>query len=323
MNPDRAYHEIVSGVRVTRQSITVSKSYILSNFNNSSTKMLRRMLEHFEAQQPEKIVLHESIDPFPQIKQVANSLSWQLAFAEAIWGLIGASILIPIRKEYVELEIHQSWTTVVPGSSGRSSGWNFEEFRTVFPSGLRVAPSVEFEGKEYLSDADLYLHHLNIPSIDSQVERALREAVSCFRHELYLPSLAMLGLASEGAWIELGLALLSSCTMISGITKTTRQNKRGILKESYTSIKKKIELVVELYSRKDVFDRVMKESGFGHRDLLQVLNWSTVIRDARNGIHYGAAPSTPNNYEKVATLLLGAAQNFQIIYAIKAAATKF
>jgi hypothetical protein len=48
--------------------------------------------------------------------------------------------------------------------------------------------------------------------------------------------------------------------------------------------------------------------------------WSDAVRDSRNTIHFGVAPTTPNTYEKVAALLLGAVPNVRVLYQVKNAA---
>ncbi|HUU08301.1 MAG TPA: hypothetical protein VMW61_02130, partial [Dehalococcoidales bacterium] len=65
---------------------------------------------------------------------------------------------------------------------------------------------------------------------------------------------------------------------------------------------------------------VAKQSGFNQRYLKEVLNWSNVVRDSRNAVHYGADPATQNTYEKVAALLLGAVPNLRTLYTIRQAA---
>jgi len=282
--------------------------------------MLTRLLEHQEVHIPEKIVLHETVDIEPQIKSVVNGIVWRLSFAEALWGLVGAGMVLPLQNDIIELKHRQEWTTVVPGGGGHSSGWRFDEFLIAVPARVRLAPSLLYESVQSLSDADLFLNDLDIPDIHREVEDALRQAVECFRHELYLPSLAMLGLASEGAWIELGLSLVNACTDSPGLTTEIREKRRVKLTDSYTSILQKLELVADLYSRKDVYNDVATKSGFNHRSLKEVLNWSNVVRDARNAVHYRSEAASSNTYEKVAALLLGANQNLRIIYAIRRAA---
>ena len=69
-----------------------------------------------------------------------------------------------------------------------------------------------------------------------------------------------------------------------------------------------------------MFGNLYKSSGCRPTNLNSVALWADVVRDSRNAIHYGTEPSSPNNYEKVAVLLLGASQNLRILYAILKAA---
>jgi hypothetical protein len=328
VNEQEAREGILSGVRVHRQFVAIAKSFIVSCLPRSCTEipkqdslqLLKHMLEHLGVQTPQQIIIHRTVDIEPQLKQVAQLLSWQLAFAEALWGLIGAGLLLPAGSETVPLKVGQAWTTVVPGSGGHSSGWSFEEAGAAVPRWVQIAPSYVEQPLQPLSDADLFIKELDAPNMPSEIEEALRESVRCFQHELYLPSLALLGLASEGSWIELGLSLLKACPGKPGLTSDTRRKKRSELTDHYTSVLKKMEIVAELYGRRDVYREVAARSGYSHRSLAEVLNWSNVLRDARNAIHYGTRPASPNTYEKVAALLLGAAQNLRIIYSIVGAA---
>jgi hypothetical protein len=130
----------------------------------------------------------------------------------------------------------------------------------------------------------------------------------------------MLGTASEGAWIELGLSLIKVASTSTALSKDALDKITEELKSPYTSVLQKLEAIAKLYERKDIFSEVMKQSGYNHRHLAQVLNWSNVIRDARNAIHYGAGAASENTYEKVAALLLGVPLNLRILYSIRRAA---
>ena len=50
--------------------------------------------------------------------------------------------------------------------------------------------------------------------------------------------------------------------------------------------------------------------------LRQVAIWADQVRESRNILHYQIEPVLPNTYEKVATLLLGAAPYLKVIYAV-------
>jgi hypothetical protein len=316
MDKQQATDEIVSRVNVSRQDVVFAKSFILKNFDEKPDEMLRRMLEHLEIQQPETLNLNESV-ALSQIGAAASTFSWKLAFAEALWGLVGSGLVLPMSSNVMRIRIDQGYSS---GGTRYRGGLTLDEFLIKVPNRVRMAPSRIFSPLQPLSDADLFISDLDIQDIHPEIEAALRDAVRCFRNELYLPSLAMLGLASEGAWIELGLALLDSCKDKRGLIEKTREKKREELNNRDISVVRKLEAVAKLYERKDIFGDVVKRSGFNHRALAQVLNWSNVVRDARNAIHYGTEPAVPNNYEKVAALLLGASQNLRIIYAIMMAA---
>jgi hypothetical protein len=319
MNEQKIRQQIISLVVVTRQDIAIAKTFILNHFSPESSKLMRRFLEHVQAQSPDQFVVHESVDAEPQIRQVASFLSWRLAFSEALWGLIGQALIFPARSSFYEDEVYQQWTTVVRNSGGQSAGWRFDEYRVALPSTISLAPSLQGNKPSPLSDGDLYLTELGIPDLPSDVEDALRQAVLCFRQELYLPAVAMVGLASEGSWIELGLALLQANPTDGRLTPEKRQQTREQLTSPFTSILRKMEMIVDLYKRQDIYANVASKS-HKPQDLGIVLNWSNIVRDSRNALHYGTDPSSRNTYEKVAALLLGANQNLKVIYSVRRAA---
>jgi len=311
---------IQSRVDVTRQHIVLAKAYILKNFQDSPSSMLQGFVRDFHAQKPDKVVLHPSVDLEPQVAQAANAIAWRLAFAEAIWSLIGAGVLIPAHSNLDAIDVNQEYTTIVPGSSGTSGGWRFAQYEIAVPTRLRIAPSLMNRLPQPLTDPDLYLSDFEIPGLQAEVKQALRQAALCFRYELNIPCLAMLAKASEGAWIETGLSLLTVDPNNAALTPARRQKTREMLNSQYSSIIQKMDGILELYDKQDLFGQVAKRSGFNQRHLREVLNWSNVVRDSRNAVHYGADPATQNTYEKVAALLLGAVPNIRILYAIRQAA---
>ena len=150
------------------------------------------------------------------------------------------------------------------------------------------------------------------------VKEALLEAVSCFRHELYTASVVMLGKASEEAWIDVGVALYEA---LSGAQTT----KIEALTSPQTSIYKALRTVAKVYEEHSALEDVRRDSGVksrGLKNLNDVLMWSDVVRDSRNVVHAGNSPSTPNTYEKVAALLLGAVPRMRELYRVLDAAQK-
>ena len=320
MNQSEAYQLITSQIIVTRQHIVIAKSHILKNFDASTSHMLKKLLIDLEAQKPLKVVLHPSVPIEPQIAQVAKAIIWELAFGEAIWSLIGLGILIPARSGLDTIDVNQEWTTIVPGGGGTTAGWNFEEHEISIPGNVRLAPSVVNQPPQPLSDPDLYLSDFEIAGLHAEVAESLRQAALCFRYELYLPCLAMLTKAAEGSWIEMGISLLKVDSENPSLNSEKRGKISEMLNSEYASMVQKMDTIVQLYDKQDIFKDVMKKSGANLRYLRGVLNWSNVVRGSRNAVHYGADPATQNTYEKVAALLLGAVPNLRILYAIRQAA---
>ena len=171
-----------------------------------------------------------------------------------------------------------------------------------------------------LSNGDLFLAELGIPNLGAEVSTALTDAVKCFRSDLYLPSLAMLGMALEGSWIELGTSLLDYAEAASMISEKKSSAVREKVLSRYVSVPAKIDEVAKLYERADVFEEVIRSSNYKAQALQEIVTWSNVVRDSRNAIHYGTNAAVENNYEKVAMLLLGCKQYLRIIFRIKGAA---
>ena len=320
MNQDEAKQLLTSQINVTRQHVVIAKAYIVVNFDEEPLKILSRLIRDMEAGKPEKIIFHPSVPLEPQINQASKNVTWQLAFAEAIWSLIHNGILIPTVSHTQTSQADQTWTTVGPSGGGTTGGWRFEEHEIPVPSKVRLAPSIENNLPQPLSDPDLYLLDFEIPDLHTEVEEALKQAALCFRHELNIPCLAMLAKASEGAWIEMGRSLTRFCESTKCLSATKLLKMQETLDSEYASVIKKMDAIVQLYDQQDIFSEVAKKSGCNHRYLKSVLIWSNVVRDSRNAVHYGADPATQNTYEKVATLLLGAVPNIRVLYSIHRAA---
>jgi hypothetical protein len=95
------------------------------------------------------------------------------------------------------------------------------------PRDVILAPSRVSSRDEILADGDLYLHSLSIPNLHPAAADYLQQAIKCFRHELYLPAVAMLGSASEVAWTALGeslIAYVDTLGVATAISKAKRDD---------------------------------------------------------------------------------------------------
>lgn len=313
MKESEALQSIENQINVTPQKVTIAKSYILQHFKENTSEMIREFLLSVEAKMPLEIVIHQSVDTVGMIKKAAEAISWTLSYCEAIWGLISANLLIPASDQSRNHLQHLPWTTVVPGQGGMSSGWDLQHLSVPIPTSVMLPRSRHSKENQPLSDPDLFLHNISIPNLQKDIEDSLREAVLCFRQELYLACLAMLGRASEGAWIELGLKLVKSV-----VTKEPKNaNKvKDKLEDPFVGIGKKIMEILKLYERKDILGHIHEKSGVSIQDLRNAVIWSDQVRESRNSIHYGVKPSMPNSYEKVAAILIGAVPHIRLLYRV-------
>lgn len=319
MNDDEAKRYIGEHVKVARLHVTIAKAFILKNFHPTTSELISRFLQSVDAKMPQKLVLHPSVDPIPTLDGVVSAISWQLAACEAIWGLIANAAVFPASTGMCGGFGTLEWTTVVPGSGGSSSGFSLGDFSIQVPDRLALPKSLNPGGDLPLTDPDLYLKELNLPGLLPAIEMALREAVRCIRHELYLACLAMLGRASEAAWIETGLALASAVPAGSPIDGIKMSDQ---LQDPFLGIGKKIKIALDMYSRQDIFGDISRASGVKLQDLRNCVVWADCVRESRNSIHYGAEPAMSNSYEKVATLLIGAVPHIRLLAALTQAARK-
>jgi hypothetical protein len=321
MNNEEALKIINEKIVVTKQYVTIAKANILESIKivMDSNILINQVLKKLDKQMPEKIILNPAIDPIPYLNQAADSISWRAAISEAIWQLIHENYLIPTTSDLCNNSLSLEWTTGYQNSGGTSSGWSFNEFFIRVPTRLRRPLSHNSNSPEFLVSPDLYLHNLSIPNIHPEVAASLQEAVKCFRQELFTSSITMLGRASEGAWIELGSALFS--ILPPNELKQVTKPKNDFDNPAF-GVGKKIEIVVSLFSRQDLFLIIAEESGVTLSDLRQSANWSTTLQDARNIIHFGNTPAIPTTYEKVAVFLLGAVPHLRVLYNIISSANK-
>ncbi|WHX41194.1 hypothetical protein QNH36_03235 [Mesobacillus sp. AQ2] len=270
---------------------------------------------------PDFINVNFSVFDEKDIYKVSNYISYSIAYSEAVLELIHSNYLIAYDEYLYHPDYTIRWTSVVGNSGGTTSSWNFTHLKTQIPR--KVKKALSFRNQNFiLFDPDLYITELNISNAHTEVLEALRDTIDCFRKELYSPSLTMLGKVVEGAWIEMGISLANLA-----IKQNIDKEKNEILIEYLTGpdgFAKKVEKIVNLYSshHKDWFLTVRKNSGIQINHLLEIKVWTDVVREARNAIHFGAAPSTPNTFEKAAILLLAASKNLQTLYKVKLEADK-
>ncbi len=309
MQPDEAARIIAENVSVTRQKIALMKRLVMDHTTFDGA------LKALNITRPLQVVLHPDVDPMPSLKRSSDWISYSLAGCEAVWELVHSGVLVQLSSSLQTFNAAIGWTTVHGTSGGMSAGWQFGQFESAFPS--RFIRSWVSDRNQLLADADLYLQRLSLPNLHPDIEGALRDAVRCFRAELFTPALVMLRKASEGAWIELGVAL----SKFAGPTDVKLAKWADALVGQDIGFAKKLREIVNFYeTRQQLFKPLGQQIGVALDDVRTAMLWSDTLRGARNAIHHRVSPTTDATYETVATLLLAAVPHLQTIYGLYSAA---
>jgi hypothetical protein len=310
MTSDEARRFVVDNVVVRRQHLMLMKGLLLEHYNDDPTVMLDAAIKRIGASNPSDVVLHPTVDPVPVLRQFAEWISWQIAGYEALWGLVHSNVLLTVTAGMTTLHPSIQWTTVVPGSGGERGGWDFPEFKISIPNWLTRSRASTVP--QVLCDPDLFLQELNIPDLHSEVADALREAVFCFGAELHTAAIVMLGKASEGTWIEMGLALASK---LSDEEADKRQKLRQEWSGPDVGFAKKMRDIMKFYeSRQGMFKHVGTAANVRLDDLRMAMIWSDSLRDARNLVHHNVATNINPTFEMVSTLFLAALTNLKALH---------
>lgn len=309
MEPEGTKGLVESAVAVDRMKIAAAKEYICANLRESVPNLIEGFLHQRELPEPPQVVINPSVDLAPQVRTAAEYVGWRLAACEAVWGLINSGILVPKSSSLYEPPMVVPWTTVVGNSGGMSSSWHFQTCPV--PNFVVLSPSAAYAGVGPLSDSDLYLRDVGVPDMHPEVAESLETAVRCFRGELYLPALAMLARAIEGAWLEFGRALVDATPKQAGKDGESFARTMG---EEEISLGKLIAAVRAYYERKDLWRDVWARSGITGAHIAGAAVWSDHVRVRRNVIHYDSAERYEYTYETVGTLLLAATQHMRAVY---------
>lgn len=314
MTPEAARDAIRAKIQVTPSLIAQAKQMILTSGGGRSDALVRDF-ERSIAVLPQPVVVHPTVDMEGMIRDAAAALSARLAAVEAVAMLMAEGLVVMASAGHQEISFSVQYTTVVPGSSGESSAWRFDELRYCVPAEIAISPSYRFGGSLMLGDADVFLRSLDVADMDPLVQEALREAVSCFRRDLFTPSLVMLAKAIEGAWTELGLALADA---LDSLDPRSAGRLRSDLRNERFSLAKRIDDVASMYRRRDLLKEV--ESEVSCAELDRVVTWSHQVRRSRNVVHFGVAATVPNSFESVSVLMLAAVDHLRTLYRARAAA---
>ena len=294
------------------------KGLLLKHFNTSTQRMIHDAVREIGFERPGGVILRIGSEHKQTLENLGDYFSWTLCAIEAVWGLIHAGILMPMSSQTlttIPTTIQITWDR---GGSGYSGGENFNNFGGVpfFPETV-TKTRCRAEGC-ILADPDLYLENLRPYIPHPEAAEVLQEAVRCFRSELYMASVVMLGKASEGIWIELGSALIGA---LPKVEQSRLASFRSSLDSVNVGFAKKLRDIIKHYESKQTeYALIAKDACVLLEDVRLAAQWSETVRDSRNVVHYGKQPKISNNYENVATLLLSGSNHLRNLVALYNAA---
>jgi hypothetical protein len=309
---------VASRISVTSQKIAVAKGLLLKHYQPHAEGMMQSALRELGIRRPERVVVKIEGESAEEVDALGDYFSWSLCAVEALWGLIHSGIMFPAAGAMSEI----STTAQVFHVSSGSSGGGGEDFSAViripaFPT--TVLKSRSETAGFLLTDPDLFLDALQPHVPTGDLAEALREAIRCFRHDLYMASAVMLGKASEGIWIELGKAL------IDALPKPEQTGKAAFRADLDNAVRPSFAMKLRDISR--FYETTQKQlavvgnaSGVSLDQFRVAWHWSDTVRDSRNVVHYGSQPNLPNNYENVSTLLLTGSTHLRNLLKLHSAA---
>lgn len=305
MEPIAFGQAVAEAVRVDRDLVAQALGYLSTVTAETDTStLIRGFQESVDASPVAQYSYDErSAEESAAVVGAARSVSAGLAACEAIWRLLSRAALVPVGSS---THTYTASFGVVArrGGGSTSGGTSVPVPQLAVPARVMVPLSMVGTDDQLLASPDLYLRTMNISSLHPLAASALRDAVECFRGDLYTPAAAMLGSAGETAWTDLGvrLAQYTDGRVAADLTTDT------------THFGKRLDRCLEVYQRGNGTIPSWSADRLAH--LRDAALWTEQVRDSRNVLHPGWNPATPNTREKLAMLLFGATPALRAVYAV-------
>jgi hypothetical protein len=286
---------IRTAARLTAADISAAQVHLLGRCVPNQPLPLHPELQEWQRiaapAAPSKLAIQrEDVDD--QILQVSRAITAAMAVGAAAWRLVETGICYPLGQG----ERHVlGWEYETPREKGGLPLG--EDFVVLCPQS--ICRAAWQDARSELFDSDLYLQHLAPAGLSIEVSGALRASLACFRRDLHLPCVAMLGAAAEAMWIETGRGLASVFTDDKARSLESQLDDRSL------STAAKVERVCLFYEG-PLCRNIRGAAGVAPKRLRSVQHWTDQVRESRNVLHWGATPSVPTTYEKVAVLLMDA-----------------
>lgn len=259
-----------------------------------------------------EVVLVSPNEAQPNPRNIAGWLSWVLAAHEALMMLIGEAVILSQTEGHWE---RLALTYQYRSYSGERATRTFPIGRRTLPGAMTLASWARHDGDGLVvTNGDLFLSHVNAPNMTDGVAEAIREAAANYRDGRLRSCVAMLGSALEGAWMEVGQA------MVSKLPTDHAKSLRQVLENPGAATGQKQALVARAYrDKQDLLGRPFERGEPGLRPPTKLegeLVLASQVRAARNTIHWGPDPRVPVTVESVGVLMMAAANQFALLYRV-------
>ena len=307
-------NEILEFAQPSVEDVLKAKAFIVSHFEEKTGGLLNKFLRDADVSCPASITIADGVDIESQKRCIAKLVRYRLAFAAALWGLIGEGHILPkvVGAQPFLSVINFNITCRIVRGAGHTeeTGLKFDELDVALPRELiRVFNPQRTDSA--LWDADLFLRRLD-PRLPHEVSESLRHAVLCFHHGLYLPAVVMLNRANEKAWWDFAKKLLDVAkSKFPGNPKV--RDLEQTLSNRFSSFSKVLWSAREIWADNSL-KAVLGPMNVRCAELDNAYVWTDAIRNFRNVVH-PTAPQQPLDYGIVSALLLGAWEHLNTLYA--------
>lgn len=308
MTREEIQEAVYRRVVITDQTITVMKGLLLKHFDTDTDTMLRDALKVQHAERPAPNTKFDADGPMEElILNVSNYLLWWVSAVEALHQLFGSGVLIPTSDRN-----HRPNLNLVYQDRGYSAGIDFPSLDPP-PYPHTVMRTKRTDDGLILSDPNLYVGSVIAGVENPEIYDALKESIKCFRTELFLASVVMLGKASEGSWIEFGKAIALKISSAEG-----RETFRDMLNNPNQSFAAKLRKVMSQYERaQHLYKPTAKKLNVSLDDVRLAHQWSELVRDTRNSVHHDSDPNLVPTFENVSTLLLCGSRHLNVLHTLR------
>ena len=307
-------NEILEFAQPSVEDVLKAKAFIVSHFEKKTGDLLNKFLRDSDVSCPASITIVDGVDIESQKQCIAKLVRYRLAFAAALWDLIGEGYILPKVvgfQPFLSVVKFNITCRIVRGAGHiEEIGLNFDELDVALPRELiRIFNPQQKDSA--LWDADLFLRRLD-PRLPHEVLESLRYAVLCFHHGLYLPAVVMLNRANEKAWWDFAEKLLEVAKSKFPNNPKVRDLEKT-LSNRFSSFSKVLWSAREIWADNSL-KAVLGPMNVRRADLDNAYVWTDVIRNFRNVVH-PTAPQQPLDYGIVSALLLGAREYLNTLYA--------